>query len=61
MFDKDDNFCDFCDSQVVFLVAAPIVCASVISYVVFVLSLFVPYLSLFWCLGRVALRESGIS
>ena len=28
------------------------VCASVVSYVAFVLSLFVPYLSLFLCLGE---------
>ena len=30
-------------------------CASVVSYVVFVLSLYVPHLSFFWCLGKAIL------
>ena len=37
------------------------VCASVISYVAFVLSLFVPYVSFLWCLGEAVLRDCGIS
>ena len=36
-------------------------CASVVSYVAFVLSLFVPHLSFFWCLGRDVFRDCGIS
>ena len=36
-------------------------CAPVVSYVLFVVSLFVPHLSLFWCLGRSVLRDCGIS
>ena len=32
-----------------------------VSYVAFVLSLFVPHLSFFWRLGRVVLRDNGIS
>ena len=36
------------------------VCASIVSYVVFVLS-FVPHLSFLWCLGRAVLHDSGIS
>ena len=35
--------------------------ASVISYVTFVLSLFVPDLSFFWCLWKVVLHDCGIS
>ena len=35
-------------------------CASVFSYVAFV-SLCVPHLSFFWCIGRTMLRDSGIS
>ena len=35
--------------------------ASVVSYVAFVLSLFVPHPSFYWCHGRVALRDCGIS
>ena len=35
--------------------------ASVVLYVAFVWALFVPHLSFFWCLGRVALRDYGIS
>ena len=34
-------------------------CASVVSNVEFVLSLFVPNLSFFWCLGKVVLHGSG--
>ena len=37
------------------------VCASVVSYVAFVLSLFVPHLSFLCCLGRAAPRDCGIS
>ena len=33
--------------------------ASVVSYEVFVLSLFVPHLSVFWCLGKALLRNYG--
>ena len=33
---------------------------SVVSYVAFVLSLFVPHLSFFWCLGKTVLRDCGI-
>ena len=35
--------------------------ASVASYVAFVLSLFVPHLSLFWYLGRAVLRDCGFT
>ena len=35
-------------------------CASVVSYVVFVLSLFVPHLSFLWCHGRAVLRDCGM-
>ena len=35
--------------------------ASVVSFVAFVLSLFVPQLSFFWCLGKAVLRDWGIS
>ena len=31
------------------------------SYVAFVLSLFVPHLSFFWCLGKAVLGDCGIS
>ena len=41
-------------------VAVLFVCASVVSYVVFVLQLFVPDLSFFWYLGKVVLRASSI-
>ena len=34
---------------------------SVVSYASFVLSLFVPHLSFFWCFVRVVLRDYGIS
>ena len=34
---------------------------SLVLYVTFVLSLFVPHLSFFWCLGKVVLRDSAIS
>ena len=37
------------------------VCASVVSYVALVLSLFEPHLFFFWCLGRAVLRDWGIS
>ena len=37
------------------------VCASVVSYVAFVLSLFVSHLSFIWCLGRAVLRDCGVS
>ena len=37
------------------------VCSSLVSYVAFVLSLFVLHLSLFWCLGRAVLHGCGIS
>ena len=37
------------------------VCASVVSYVVFVMSIFVPHLSFFWCLGWAVLRVCCIS
>ena len=37
------------------------VCASVVSYVASVLSLFVSQLSFVWCLGKVVLRVYGIS
>ena len=35
------------------------VCASVVSYVAFVLSLFLSHLSFFWRLGKAVLRDSG--
>ena len=38
-----------------------VVCVSVVSYVTFVLSLFVPHLSFIWCFERAVLRERGIS
>ena len=38
-----------------------LVCASVVSYVAFVLSLCVPRFSFFWCLRRAVLRDCGIS
>ena len=34
---------------------------SVVSCMAFVLSLFVPHLLLFWCLGKAVLRDRGIS
>ena len=34
---------------------------SVVSYEVFVLSLFVPHLSFFWCLGEVVFRDLAFS
>ena len=37
------------------------VCTSVVSYVAFLLSLFVHHISFFWCLGRTVLRDCGIS
>ena len=37
------------------------VCASMVSYVAFVLSLFVPHLSFFWCLKGYVLGDWGIS
>ena len=37
------------------------VCASVVSYVLFVLSLFVSHLSFFWCLERAVLRDCRTS
>ena len=37
------------------------VCASVVSCVAFVLSLFIPRLSFFWCLGKAVLRDCSIS
>ena len=37
------------------------VCVSVVSYVAFTLSLFVPKLSFFWCLGKAVLTDCGIS
>ena len=37
------------------------VCMSVISYVAFVLSLFVLYLSFFWCIGTAMLSDCDIS
>ena len=37
------------------------VCTSVISYVAFVVSLFVPHLSFLWCLGSTVLRDYDIS
>ena len=40
---------------------AVFVCASVISYVAFVMSLFVPLLSSLWCLRKVAFQDCGIS
>ena len=48
-------------SKVVALLHFYFVCASVVSYVTFVLSLFVPRLSFFWCLGRAVHSECGIS
>ena len=36
-------------------------CLSVLSYVPFILSLFILLLSFFWCFGRVVLRDCGIS
>ena len=33
------------------------ICASVVSYLTFVLSLYIPNLSFFWCLGRAVLRD----
>ena len=36
-------------------------CASVVSYLVFVLSLFIPHLSFFWYLRMAVLRDCGIS
>ena len=44
-----------CSSVAVFL------CESVVSYVTFVLVLFVPHLSFSWCLVKVVLRACGIS
>ena len=41
------------------VVAVLLFCASVVSYVVFVFSVFVPHLFLFWCLGRVVLCVCG--
>ena len=38
-----------------------LLCALIVSYMAFVLSLFVPYLSFFWCLGKAVLRDYGIS
>ena len=38
-----------------------LLCAFVVSYVAFVLSLFVPHLSFFWCLGRAMVCDCGIS
>ena len=37
------------------------VCALVVPYVAFVLSLFVHYLSFFWCFGKAVLCDCGIS
>ena len=37
------------------------VCALVVLYVPFALSLFVPHLFLFCCLGKASLRDFGIS
>ena len=37
------------------------VCASVVSYLTFGLSLYFPHLSFFWCLGRAMLRDYGFS
>ena len=37
------------------------VCASVVSHMAFDVSLFVPHISLLWCLGRVVLRDCGSS
>ena len=42
-------------------VAVFFVCTSVVSYVAFALSSFIPHLSFFCCLGRAVLRDCGIS
>ena len=53
--------------QIIFLLTVPrrllcvFVSASVVSYVAFVLSLFMSHLSYFWCLGRVLLCDCGVS
>ena len=36
-------------------------CTSTVSYMAFVLLLFVSHLSFFWCLGKAVLRDCGIS
>ena len=36
-----------------------IVCVSLASYVAFVLSLFVPHLAFFWCIGKAVLCDYG--
>ena len=47
-------------SKAVPLLSFFLVCMSVVSYLEFVLSLFVPHLSFFWCLGKTVFRDCGI-
>ena len=47
-------------SKAVLLLQFFFICASVVSYMVFVLSLFVHHLSFFWWLGKAVLRICGI-
>ena len=42
-------------------IAVFLCCTSVVLYVAFVLSLFLPNLSFVWCLGKPVLRDSDIS
>ena len=51
----------FCTDSSVRLLKFFIVCTSLVSYVAFVLSLFVPHLAFVWCLGRAVLHDSAIS
>ena len=48
-------------SKAVLLLQCFFVCASEVSYVASVLSLLFPHISFFWCLGKVALHDCGIS
>ena len=51
-FQSDSSFClDYNFFTLEFSSIAVLLCASVVSYVAFVVFLFVPHLSFFWCLG----------
>ena len=59
-FQSDSSFClDYNFLTLEFSSVAILLCASVVSYVAFVVFLFVPHLSFFWCLGGGTGREGG--
>ena len=60
-FKPSSSFCTDRSNAVFLLQFFYVYSVSVVSYVAFVLSLFVPHLFFFWCLGMAVLPDSGIS